>query len=538
MKKKPATKALANAAAPSGSVVITRDRVRRSLAARFNPIASLTPAYLTSVLDQFAQGYLGQFARLADAIERRDDKVAACKRKRTAAVARYGFEILTVDTGEDEALAATAEEHKRVLEYFYNNLTACNALDENQRGGFSLLVRQMADAIGKRYSVHEIALQPGTGAEDGGLTAELRFAPLWFFENRTGRLRFLQDDTSFEGIEMDRDQWLVAVSDGVMEACAVAYMFKRLPMQDWLAYTEKFGLPGILGKTTAAKDSPEWNAMEDAVGAFMNDWAAVVNQGSELTLVEAKSGGSTLPFEGLIERMDRAIAILWRGADLSTMSAGAGQGQGASVQGDEAEAMEQDDAAWISETLQMQLSRLCIRYHFGDVRPLAYIQIKTRDDSDTKLDIEVLKAAKELGIPLAIKDARERLSLPTPDAEEELLGAAATPTVNPPLAPIDPLANERTGPDESMQGRFLARSRDLSGGTLAADLRPLRSALSIVLQPDGTESEEAFKARVRALYERLPALMEQILAARQSAPALYRILSTAAAEGIAAASQS
>ena len=422
---KTSRKPKALAPATQTATQITPQRVQRSLQARYNPIAQLTPAYLTSSLDLFAQGYLGQFARLADAIERRDDKIAACRRKRISAVARYGFEILTADVGEDKELAVTAEQHKEVLEYFYGNVTACNALDENQRGGFSLLARQMADAIGKKYAVHEIVMKPGDGAEDGGLTAELRFCPLWFFENRTGKLRFLDQDAATEGKDMSAEQWLVTVGDGIMEACAVAYLYKRLPLQDWLSYTEKFGMPGLLGKTPATPGSAEWNAMESAVGAFMNDWAAVVNQGAEISLVEASAGGGQNPFEPLIERMDRAIAILWRGADLSTMSAGNGEGQGASVQGGEGELLEQDDAAWLAETMQMQLSRLVIEYHFGKgVRPLAYIQIKTRDDGDTRLDIEVLRAAREMGIPIAVKDARERLGLVTPDEGEELLGKA------------------------------------------------------------------------------------------------------------------
>jgi phage gp29-like protein len=523
--------ALVRTDAPATGRTITPERVRRSLQARYNPIANLTPANLTSYLDQFAQGYLGLFARLADAIERRDDKVAACKRKRCSAIARYGFEILTSDTGDDDALAQTAEEHKRVLEYFYGNLTAVNALDENQRGGFSLLVRQMADAIGKKYSVHEIIMQPGSGAEDGGLTAELRFAPLWFFENRTGRLRYLDEDGSTEGVEMPPEQWLVAVNDGIMEACAVAYMFKRLPLQDWLSFTEKFGMPGILGKTPAAHGTTEWTAMEDAVGAFMNDWAAVVNAGAEIALVEAKSGGGQLPFEPLIERMDRAIAILWRGADLSTMSAGAGQGQGASVQGDESDLLEQDDAAWISETLQMQLSRLVIRYHFGDVRPLAYIQIKTRDDGDTKMDIEVLKAAKELGIPVAVKDARERLGLVTPDEGEELLGAKdegggmkdeedakAAALANSQLSTLNSQLSAESA--DLSRRRFLAEAKAQLGAAYMEALQPVRIELANAL--DGDEAN--LRERLEIFRNRLPELLTRVTAepaARQRLEAIF-----------------
>jgi phage gp29-like protein len=543
---KTSRKPKALAPATQTATQITPQRVQRSLQARYNPIAQLTPAYLTSSLDLFAQGYLGQFARLADAIERRDDKIAACRRKRISAVARYGFEILTADVGEDKELAATAEQHKEVLEYFYGNVTACNALDENQRGGFALLARQMADAIGKKYAVHEIVMKPGDGAEDGGLTAELRFCPLWFFENRTGKLRFLDQDTATEGKDMSAEQWLVTVGDGIMEACAVAYLYKRLPLQDWLSYTEKFGMPGLLGKTPATPGSAEWNAMESAVGAFMNDWAAVVNQGAEISLVEASAGGGQNPFEPLIERMDRAIAILWRGADLSTMSAGNGEGQGASVQGGEGELLEQDDAAWLAETMQMQLSRLVIEYHFGKgVRPLAYITIKTRDDGDTRLDIEVLRAAKELGIPIAVKDARERLGLVTPDEGEELLGkpepkdgtaadaadAAKKQEEKAKQEEADALANERGGgADSPVLGKLLAKARHSFPAALARDLQPLKAALAAVLHGDDAglaERAAALDAKLRD-----PAFVESLITSAASSTALFEILSAATAQGL------
>ena len=43
----------------------------------------------------------------------------------------------------------------------YNHLTTTTALEENETGGLGLLIRQMMDAVGKRYAVHEIVWQPG-----------------------------------------------------------------------------------------------------------------------------------------------------------------------------------------------------------------------------------------------------------------------------------------------------------------------------------------------------------------------------------------
>jgi hypothetical protein len=49
--------------------------------ARFNPIKTLTPDSLSSMLDGFASGYLKSAALTWDAIERRDDVIqaVACK---------------------------------------------------------------------------------------------------------------------------------------------------------------------------------------------------------------------------------------------------------------------------------------------------------------------------------------------------------------------------------------------------------------------------------------------------------------------------
>src|SRR6185295_17625048 len=92
-------------------------------------------------------------------------------------------------------------------------------------------------------------------------------------------------------------------------------------------------------------------------------------------LIEAKANASTLPFPALIERADRKIAALFRGADLSSMSSNSGEGTGASLQKDEEEILDRDDASIISETLN-EVERIVIAWHFGaGTEPLAGIKI-------------------------------------------------------------------------------------------------------------------------------------------------------------------
>ncbi len=395
--------------------------VKRS---RYNPIRQLNPDYLARIIDIWKQGFLREFSLMAEAIKDRDDMIGVCLRKREKAVSRHGFEVL-INDGLDDATKARAEEHAAALRYFYDHCTATDVLDQDKRGGFTLLVRQMMEAVGYRYSVHEIVwtpiIDPLTGQRR--LTASFNHVPAYFFEATTGKLRFIRRYYgTVMGEDMSDDDWLVTIGEGIMEALSVCYMYKTMSLKDWVAYSERFGAPGILGKTTAAQNSPAWNTMADAVASFGQDWAAVCNSEGSIELVEAK-GGTSMPFEPLVQRMDRAIASVCRGADLSTMSSGhmgaGGQGRGASVQADESTLLEEDDAEMISETLQ-SVSRKVIQYLYGEP-PLAYVQIIVPEKKDNADTINKLGFLVQNGVPVAQAYAQKELGVPPPAPDEPLL---------------------------------------------------------------------------------------------------------------------
>ncbi len=399
---------------------------------------------LAQYLQQFEYGYLESAAGTWDAMERRDNQLAAEAGKAKSAMARHGFEVL-VAGGLDPSQRAEAQRHQAALEYLYTHCTTTNAVREDETGGFSLLVRQMADAIGKRYAVHEILWEPGA---DGRLTATFRHAPLWFFEATSGRLRFKPKDGMTEGVPMERDAWLVTVGEGIMEACSVLWMFKHLPLRDWLSYSEKFGMPYLLGKTGAKYNSKEWNAMAEALRGFGSDGAAVIGGTDEIIPVTVGGGSESTPYPGLIDRADRAMSILWRGADLGTQShTGTGKGQGASLQEDETSALDEDRAAWLTESL-LPVSRTAVRYIFGEgVKPLAYVRVRTQVKRDIQLDLAVDAFLLNHGAPVGLADALERFGRAVPKTGEPLLGSkdggeAGTATEDNALATIERAANE------------------------------------------------------------------------------------------------
>jgi phage gp29-like protein len=474
---------------------VTFERVKNFRQSRFNPIRNISPENLVQQIEAFFAGNLRQFALSMDAIERRDSTLQCVAPKRKKTVARREWEVLIPDD-LPEGSKQEAEAHKEALTFFYNNISVTNAIDKNERGGFALLVRQMLDAVGKKYAVHEIIWN----LDEEGISATLQFVPLWFFENRTGQLRFLKTDFETDGEELGDGEWMVTTGDGIMEACAVAYMFKRLPQQAWLHYCDKHGTPGIQGKTDAEKGSDQWNNLRDAVSSISNNFSCVTSLSEVIEKIDLSAEGQ-LPYPAFIDMMDRALAALWRGADLSTISGKTSDaGQGASLQGDESDLLEIDDAALVSETLQMYLDAKVIEYTFGPgTKPLAYVKIIVPEKKDVDKDIKIDSFLIGNGFPISITSAAQRYGRPLPDAKEALLVRPQT---------ISPFANEgagQTNDDADLIQNTLAQAL----GVVPKWLAPVKPFLNELISKlkDNSMDDEAVLAFIEKSARTMPELL-------------------------------
>lgn len=519
--------------------LISADLIRTAKRSRFNPIRTLTPELLAQHLDSFAIGLLQSFALDAQAIKRRDDVISVALPKREKAVSRHGF-VIQINDGIEQAtpLRVRAEQHQAALNYFYSNLTAVNMLDQNERGGFRRLTRQMMEAVGFRYAVHEIVWQPVVVDGKPQMTATFNYVPLQFFENTTGRLRFLKSYFSgAAGDDMPDDHWLVTVGDGIMEALAVAWMFKQLSLKDWVAFNELVGTPIRIGKTNAAKGSDTWNILVEAIEGIGQDFAAVLAEGSTIEFIDGSKGGTGGTFQPLVDRMDRAIATICRGADLSTMSAGTGSGQGASLQGDESALLEQDDAAMISETLQ-QVSRIVIQQLFGDEQPLAFLEVpvpKEKNNEDTRKNIDLLTAS---GVQISQEWVRQEFGIPAPIAGEAVLAKAVAPIRETlPLSglPAETLAAANAAEVDGRKALFLADAANQYAPEVATILRPiLERLLEITVIPD----DVARRAALLSYRAALPELYRQAIAKVPAAAVpLQKVIGTAFVDGAVAAAR-
>lgn len=506
--------------------VVTRERVLQYLRTRYESIADLTPERIIRAEQDFDAGWLRAFSVLSNTLIETDDVLKGVVGKREKGPAVRGWEIATVDDSDE------AKRDAERLKYFYDNLTVTNAVDENERGGVGLMIRQMQRAVGLKYACHEIVWEPTSK----GVTATLRSVPLWFFENTLGRLRYLPSEGSVYGVDLEDGGWMVTVGDHLMRACARACLYKRLPMRDWLVYCARHGMPGIAGHTSAAKGSAAWTEMETALAAFAAEFAVVLSKDATIDKIDMSSSGP-LPYPQLIERMDRAMAALWRGNDLSTMSRG-GDASGASIQGEETEILVASDATMVSEASNWYLDRHVIYLTTGeDRKPLAYFTIKGLSRQNIDQDLKVDRQLFDMGVETSKQDLRERYGRRAPADEADTVKQTAAPSAPPaPVAQVEAANEAPAGADVPAIGQFLATAKLQIAEAASADLLPLARALAALMKAadDADMSDADYRAALEKFYTvDMPKLSMQVLKSEAAAKALSDLFAASFVNGLA-----
>lgn len=481
-------------------------RIRNQRQLLGNPLRGLTPEILSSQLDAFQAGDLRSASQTWGIMERRNPVLGSVARKRYKSVSRLDWQVLAVDESPE------AKAHAEVLKRFWDGIRVTDALERNRKGGVSMLLYQAAHCIGHRFAVHEIVWNP----QPGNLSATFTRVPLWFFENRTGELRFLQSDYALEGQSLEPGGWMVTCGDGLMEPTSVLVSQIGLGLGDWLSYSEKFGIPATVWETNAKPGSDEWTQTENAAASFGSDFAGVVPAGTKIHTIEA-GGTGAMPQAALVEYLERRIVTLWRGADLGTMSQGAG-GVGASLQGDETTILSEDDILSLSEAFQQQVERYVIEWYFGPgVEPLAYFDLIQPEGDNTDRDIKVDEFLIKSGVPVAVSELAERYGREMSGDGEAIAKSAPSTIPGSPLGAVAAqLANQRDA----------ATQIALAMNEAMAPVRERLKAIATITDPS------AQRDALLSLRMELPQLLKQVNADPQAARVFERVIGVALVNGL------
>jgi hypothetical protein len=519
---------------------------------RVNPLPMLDPQNYGMWLDQFDAGMLRQASLVWEAMAKRDDTLISVKPALENVIASKGWQVLK----KKGAPEPEASRHAAAIQYFYDNCSAVDAFDRNERGKRFLMLQHMMRAESFKYALQHFVWkpQPGKMIEVEGaqpvpaLTAELEYVPLWFFENTTGTMRFLpMGGFGAQGTTMDFEgEWMCTTGRGIMFAAGICVTFKRLTFQDWTIYNERYAQAKVVGKTNATKESKQGQAMEEVVSAFNGDMGVVLyetppGEKSPIELLGPEGTTSVDIFERFLDRQDRKMTVMYRGSDLRNMSREKDT-TGVSAQTEETEAIELAAVMMIAGTCQEHIDRPVIRFCFGEgVEPLAYFGLPDIDTEDAQQLRESAGFLADRRVRVKASSIADRLGIETlgeQENDEDLLqpitkvaAPGATPDSKPAEDPAATANSRPPGPDSPALGRLLAVARHAWPEALAGDLQPLRTALEEVLQ--GDDATLLQRAQALAVAMRAPAFIDQIVGANGSELALFKILSAACATGLA-----
>jgi len=136
--------------------------------------------------------------------------------------------------------------------------------------------------------------------------------PEWFIFDEENRLRFLTRGDMIRGEEIGEKKILLArhldsyqnpYGERVLSRCFWPVTFKKGGFKFWVVFTEKYGMPFMVGKVPPGTGSPEREALADMLEDMIQDAVAVINDNES---VDMKESGSKSASADIYERLIQA----------------------------------------------------------------------------------------------------------------------------------------------------------------------------------------------------------------------------------------
>ncbi len=467
--------------------VTSSEAVRSVAETRFATLRGLDPSRVTTYIEAFEDGNFTWLAPIMRKMEERNSvwKIAALKTRKAVSGRTWSCDPLP--GYESDPLA---KDQADVLTAFYGRMTTSDIRTRNITHKVRTFIENAMRAYNDGWSVHELvfSIRP-----DGSLDCNAVSCPLHLFRLDAGN--FCIEQQMGQPVPIVPGEWLVVKGDGVGLACTVANTFRNISLSDWLIYSGRCGHPGLHGKTSAQKGTQQWIDFKGALSKFGKEWSAITGLNDVIEKIDLSVAGQ-LPYPAMVELMDRAIAALQRGADLSTMSAGGGSGEGASLQGDESDIIMCDNCRMIMDAFRSQIDATVLRWHYGeDVEVKAGFAIDLPQADTVDRDIKIDTFLRDSGVGLSRKDAIKRYQRTVADAadpEDAALVAPAAPATplitGTELAPVAPASTATQGvkptgtdsvADTALNGAQITSMVDLIGKAARKEI-PMETLMPIL----------------------------------------------------------
>ncbi|MER8964482.1 DUF935 domain-containing protein [Mesorhizobium sp. M0808] len=397
----------------------TTASVRRTDA--HHPAAGLTPGRLASILRSSIDGDPENYLALAEDIEERDNHYLGVLGTRKTQVA--GLELTVEAAGEDAKSEAAAQLVRDIIE----------------RDGFYDELVDILDAIGKGYSCTEIVWET---SEKDWRPKRLAFRdPRWFtFDRIDGETPLLRENAGVE--PLNPYQWIfhtgkaksgLPIRGGFARAVAWSFLFKSYTVKDWAIFCEAYGQPLRLGKYDASASERDKEVLLEAVTNIGADYAAIVPVSMAVEFVKAEISGSHQLYKERADWLDQQVSKVVLGQTGTTDAIAGGHAVGKTHDGVRDD-IEKSDARRLAATLNRDLVRPIVDLNHGPQAKYPKICIGRPEQIDTKALVDNVTKLVPFGLKVSASVMRDRIGMPEPGKDDELLVAPRGP------APVDPAA--------------------------------------------------------------------------------------------------
>lgn len=176
------------------------------------------------------------------------------------------------------------------------------------------LLSQILDAVLYGYCVLEIMWEYTDGLWYPVLVEEK--PQEWFFFDEQNEILF-RGDGSGDGVKLPPNKFLIVqhqasyynpYGEKILSRCYWPVTFKRSGFQFWVTFTEKYGLPFLLGKQPKTAEKEQTESLLDALEKMLTDTLAVVPDDSSVSFLEGSHSYSSDVYKKFLDFCNSEIS--------------------------------------------------------------------------------------------------------------------------------------------------------------------------------------------------------------------------------------
>lgn len=380
-----------------------------------HPSSGLTPASAASILLSAEQGDLIAQCELAEDIEEKDGHLFAelDKRKRALIGVDYYLEPPSNPTPQEKA---DTEYLQQMLE---------------EGGWIKSLIKSIADAILKGFSMHELAWSRELG--EWFIEVPEYRDPSWFMTHPERRNELRLRDSTHEGAELWPFGWIKHIHpaksgyvsrSGLVRQLIWPFIFKNYSVRDLAEFLEIYGLPLRIGQYPAGASDPEKRALLNAVMSIGHNAGGIMPKGMVMDFHSAATGQAD-PFELMMNWAEKTMSKVILGGTLTTQADGKSSTNAlGNVHNEVRQELRDSDLELIAETLTRDLvapmyALNCKSYRSHRRHPR--LVFDTTEAEDLRALAYPLRAFVSMGMQIPQNWLHEKTRIPKPANGEAVL---------------------------------------------------------------------------------------------------------------------